>query len=355
MNKVIFNSEHVGTFKSLLKISDEVIVMSPFLSFFKDFNIGDYNVNLKLYTKITENRKDAANAERYLVIEKLIDLYDKSKNEFLLFNIKNLHSKIYIFKKNKNIHHVIITSANYTSAGLEGTNEECGIVTDNINDLNSIKNYLNMFCACPVNKDSLIAQIKNIKPDISEYSKTNRLKTEKFNIKIEYDSTLIQNSISEADFPTIWLKPLGTSKEIENMTSRLIIRYIEQRKTDKQCSFRNNPKDVKVGDLLICYIVKIRKIICIRKVTSLPLKTDPDWQWPWSVKIESIDGLPDLQLNDNYRLDDLLSDFLNKNPNGYVDYYNNQNFRQIKRWDKLELTKEFGKSAIESYLQHLNL
>lgn len=351
MNKIIFNSEHVDIFKNLIKKSDEIIIISPYLSFFKNFDITNYNVNLRLYTKLTDNKKDAINAERYLVIEKLIKSYNKSNNEFLLFNITNLYSKIYIFKKNNNIHHAIVTSANYTSAGLEGTNEECGIVLDNISDLHYLINRLNLYLSCPVDKNNLLFQIKKFKNDIKKCTKTKHSIDKNFNIKVKYDSTSLLNNIS-SNIPTIWLKPLGTSDEIKNMTSEQIINFIAQRQKDKRCLFRNNPENVKVGDILICYIVKIRKVICIRRVSSSPAKASSNPQWPWSVNIAKIDGILDIKLKDNYQIDDLLSDFLMKYPNGYVDHYNNKDFRQIRRSDKLKLTEKFGKSAIESYLQH---
>lgn len=355
MNKILFNSEHINVIRNLTMQSDELIIVSPFLSKLKSFNIADYNVKLKLYTQISENIKDSVSANKYLFLENLINSYQTLNNDFVLFNIENLHSKIYLFKKNKKLHNAIITSANCTNAGLEGTNKECGVQINDDKNLKMIDDYIRSLNSCVVDKNDLLLQIKNIKSDIRRHLKCKKTKNENFDIQIKQDKKYLMDNIFNSKGLTIWLKPLGKSKEIQNMTVKEIENFISLRKQDNVCQFKDNTQNIKVGDILIFYVVKVRKVICIRKVTEPGVKENSNWNWPWNVGIEKIDGIYDLDSTDNYKIYDLLSDFLYKYPNSFVDKYNNKNFKQIRRQDRLELTKEFGKSAIESYINHQNI
>ena len=224
--------------------------------------------------------------------------------------------------------------------------------------LRNLDIYINGFSEKEVNLDDLRQKIAKAETALKEITRgAGTAKRNSKTIKPEFvKNNLLQDLISNIANKTnkVWLKPLYTTDMITQKNEQELINLKESRKCDTVCHFRNEPYEIQVGDILICYIVRVRQVLFVRRVTSNPSKTAPDWQWPWSVNIEPIDAIKDLEATDKYKIDDFLPDFFSKYPNGYVDFYKNRNFKQLRRQDKLKLTTEFGISALESYINHTN-
>ena len=358
MPDLIYNSMHLETIKKQLSETDEFTIMSPFLATLSGLNLEDYKLNLKLITQIAEDYSEPINAQRFLFIKYLADKFSQQNRRFNLYNVSDLHSKIYLFKKNGIPESAIVTSANFTDAGIGGVNEECGMFITDDETLRNLDIYINGFSEKEVNLDDLRQKIAKAETALKEITRgAGTAKRNSKTIKPEFvKNNLLQDLISNIANKTnkVWLKPLYTTDMITQKNEQELINLKESRKCDTVCHFRNEPYEIQVGDILICYIVRVRQVLFVRRVTSNPSKTAPDWQWPWSVNIEPIDAIKDLEATDKYKIDDFLPDFFSKYPNGYVDFYKNRNFKQLRRQDKLKLTTEFGISALESYINHTN-
>lgn len=337
-------NNHFVLIKQLFSKSKFVTIASPFLmpsfsSFFDEVNIGV----LKKIHLITTMPRDSA--EQFKKVPILISLFEtiakKGDIACEVFLNNNLHGKVYIFEMEDGSCHAVISSANFTDAGLS-RNHEWGIEINHPETVFGIKKELLSTEDQPVLYDRLLSlreDIKNMPPN----------KKPQEDRKIGISLIDIMNpSYAIEDVENIWLKPYG-SQDMKVDVSTLFAE-------DSPAHFsKRKPKGVKVNDILIVYGVGPTNILAIYKVTSTPLEVSLEEKeedknlkrWPWYVKVNNL--TPKYGKNwmkYNFKLKSLQKEFTTLFPDENISFKGKTlgalNFGQ----DKVRLSRKFASFVI---------
>lgn len=273
------NSNHYNHIKSLLLNANEIYIISPFLmeSFEVFFHeIKDIGIKrITLTTTLKDNSPDLfkkANSLFSFCINCL------SHNIDYRVHIDNkLHGKIYIASKDGEPLRGIITSANFTEAGL-GYNHEWGVQVDDPVQLKKLLDDIFRVSSCALSKEEL----ENIIVKIDSYSKDfGEPKVPNPDLKVNrFIRHMIEISKSDKRF---FIKPVGWSGQ-HFSTDRTLSGDVETLHFSKR-----RPAAVRVGDVLICYAVGTTKLLGYFEVREEPIYSIAESdRWPWSVKAKNL-------------------------------------------------------------------
>ncbi|MFL0198449.1 restriction endonuclease PLD domain-containing protein [Clostridium sp. WILCCON 0269] len=273
------NSNHYSYIRNILEGANELYIVSPFLMesfdiFFdeiKDMEVG----YITLITTLKDNNLDLfrkANALHSFCVNCMTHEID-----YRIYIDNKLHGKVYIASKDGEPLSGIITSANFTEAGL-GFNHEWGVKVDNSIELKNLINEIFSICSEALYKEHLAKIIEKI----DNYSK-NVGEPKKFKFDLRVSEFIKYNEkISKLD-KRFFLKPVGWLQKPFS-TMRTLSSSIETLHFSKR-----KPRAVRVGDILICYAVGTAKLLgyfeVLEEPTNLMSKTD---RWPWSVKAKNL-------------------------------------------------------------------
>lgn len=234
MTEFISNSEnknHEDKVVEMISKSDEVIVVSPFLS--DDCkSIIEESKGLKKITIITNLEKYDDTASKVISLYEYSEICKKHNIDFVLKNDGKLHGKVYIFLKEGKSIGVLVTSANFTKNGFINNNEYGLFTTDRLIQEQIIQE---------VNKDDLITvpekDLVSMKNDAERFLRENKpINRPKFNLS-KYFSRYDSSKVS--DRYHILLKKTCDSIEAlgAGITKNINQRYIAYKKGDTSRNF----------------------------------------------------------------------------------------------------------------------
>jgi len=245
-------SNHYNHIKNILLGADELHIISPFLmeSFDVFFDeIKEMGIkHISLTTTLKDNNPD--------LLKKANSLHSFCFNclklgiDYRIYVDNKLHGKIYIALLNGEPLKTIITSANFTEAGLDA-NHEWGIQINNPTQISSLINDISNLRSHALS----IEEISNIVAKIDKYS--NGFKSPKqphFDLKISDLIKLKQKVNTSNSDVRFFIKPVGWSDRPFSI-HRTLSSDIEKLHFSKR-----KPTAVRVGDILICYGVGTTKL-----------------------------------------------------------------------------------------------
>lgn len=341
--KIINNlkENHYNEIDRNLNNSDELFIVSPFLSNDIDLLLeGFVNIgSIKRITLITtlKNKSDDLIKKSY----SLVSLAKFFLNRNIIWNIhinNLLHGKVYLFKKSgKNISG-IITSANFTDAGMSRNHEWGMLIEDEIILKNIELEVLNS-----ASKKSLtFKDIEILMKAVNEYITKNEIK----HPSIELD---IKDIIEKNDFVfnnenrKYFIKPIGVSED-PILETELFDREIENLHFSKR-----KPVSVSQGDILICYGVGTSKFLSYYEVVSEILLDSDNERWPYYIRGRNLSlNFGRSWMTFGLFLRDIVDEFILENPNIPITFVGGYtlgalNFGQ----DKIHITEEFASYIIE--------
>jgi hypothetical protein len=366
--KLITNKDkknnHKSEIEKLLNRSDEVIIVSPFMS---DNKIKFRNHKVIIITDSLEN-PDFSNRNRFESIRKIIN----DKSDIDLYTKSKLHGKVYLFKKKDIPVSAIITSANFTTKGLI-KNLEYGVKINDIAMLRIITDNID-FLKNDSKKIKLSHLVENLDNLINACPKKTRGKSNK--LKITYEKKGINKKEKggkkkhKNSYYRYWLKPIGTKEynlkypyekkdpyDISVFSKPVIKSYI---KKIVKNYFKGYSKDIiQRGDILILYAPGTKHLISVSKVIEdlkwdarkFSLKNpriDKKGNKRWPIYFECKNLSVPFSKNwykpkkvVNYNIDVFKKEFL-KNNGRYISKSKKNNFSEVGQKDKMELSKEFG-------------
>jgi HKD family nuclease len=271
-------SNHFNYIKDILVDADELHIISPFLMesfdiFFEEIK----DIGLKKISLITTLKDDNLD-----LLKKSNSLHSFCFNcithaiDYKVFIDNKLHGKIYISSKDGVPYQAIITSANFTEAGL-GYNHEWGVQTNDSNHIRKIIIDLSNVSSHALTND----EISNIISRIDSYTgSSGETKKSKIDLKV---SDLIKKkvNVSKSDI-RYFIKPVGWSDRPFS-TNRSLGNDIEKLHFSKR-----KPSAVRVGDILICYAVGTTKLLGYYEVIEEPVFLKNADRWPWEVRSKNL-------------------------------------------------------------------
>ncbi|MGG1679519.1 restriction endonuclease PLD domain-containing protein [Neobacillus sp. NRS-1170] len=271
-------SNHFNYIKYLLVDADELHIISPFLMESFDIFFDEIkDMGIKKISLVTTLKDDNLD-----LIKKSNSLHSFCFNclthsiDYKIFIDNKLHGKIYISSKDNVPYKAIITSANFTEAGL-GFNHEWGIQIDDSNQIRKIIDDLSNVSSHALTND----EITNIISRIDSYTDSSgETKKPKIDLKV---SDLIKKraKIHKSDI-RYFIKPVGWSDRPFS-TNRSLSNNIEKLHFSKR-----KPSAVRVGDILICYAVGTTKLLGYYEVIDEPVFLEDAERWPWEVKAKNL-------------------------------------------------------------------
>ena len=245
----------------LLNGSSEFVCCSPFLNQSVDLFEAAYNKRIHLITTLKPNK-----AEQIEKVEYFNYLFNVAKKNSLDVRISidnRLHGKVYISKDGDSYIRAVVTSANFTTAGMK-ENHEWGI---SIEDQTSIAEIERQVVQGIEYSNITENDLHRFKEEIEKrgynYSKQFMSK----NINLQLVRLLDKDALIEPYFASktcaYWLKPLG-SKDHPFPPDGVLV------KENQRLDFANRPSGVAVGDVVICYGVGVRKVLAVILITDKP-------------------------------------------------------------------------------------
>ncbi|WP_295673059.1 restriction endonuclease PLD domain-containing protein [uncultured Mucilaginibacter sp.] len=326
---------HRSKVADCFKCSDEIIIVSPFISADLSFFPFDELRHLKKITLITRLREFTR--DQYEKVGFFVCLYEFGKEhsiniEILIDNV--LHGKVYIGSNKGKFREAIITSANFNKFGLEFNNE---------------------WGVC-INEESLIEQMAvglfdriTLQPLTEEEVKVFKKELEKTPIKKgkkEVDlnlEKLLKKKPNPLQIPVktiYWLKPIGVTGDIipwgESFNS-----------FHSNLHFSKRPTGIKQGHIIIAYAVGHRNILSVYRVVS-DFKPSGSTRWPYFIIGENLTPYYGDQWHlhkitiTNQKDEVLAKKLFNITPSGMNCYGS-----LMRSADKLNITSEFGKFLID--------
>jgi HKD family nuclease len=279
--KVLNNltNNHYIHIQTLLKGTDEFLIVSPFLTESFEASIHDIaQIGIKkivLVTTLKDNNNDLFKKANSLHTFCTSCFENQVSYEIRIDN--KLHGKIYIAIKKGLPTIGIITSANFTEKGLHH-NHEWGIEIDDTIELQKIVKDIINVSSNPLSDEEIEEVIKCI----DEYIKQNKIEHEpKPKLVI---SNLLQPKIVEATNSDVryFIKPVGFSDEP----------FTPDRKLDRNIAelhfSKRKPASVRPGDILICYGVGSTKLLGYFEVLTEPAIVRAGSRWPWGVDAKNL-------------------------------------------------------------------
>ncbi|MFD1031719.1 restriction endonuclease PLD domain-containing protein [Metaplanococcus flavidus] len=331
------NSNHYSDIKDILVNADELKIVSPFLmesfdDFFAQLNGTDIR-HVSLTTTLKDNDTD--------LMKKSNSLYSfclnckKNNITYSVYVDNDLHGKIYIASKSGKPLQGIVTSANFTNAGLK-TNHEWGILIDDSNQLLQLIKEVQS-----VQKSSLSTnELEEVIKKIDAFSKMYPVQKEP-EISLTVSDIFSKRIHAVTSDKRYFIKPVGVSDDPFTEKRRLSTDIQELHFSKKR------PASVRAGDILICYGVGSTKLLGYFEVVEGPYYLEgTSSRWPWEVKGKNLCPAYSQRWN---TFDNTLSSIqasygakapITKNNNGI-------NLNGLKYGsDKIQLTEEFASHVI---------
>lgn len=266
------SSSHLSAIQELALESDELTIASPFLAreivSLLDSIIGPSSI--KRIALITGLQSFEQALSKPAILFNFVDYCEKNRLMWRVLIDEDLHSKVYVFSKAGKAMSAVITSANFTSYGLQ-KNHETGVVLTDAEALSSLKKGLQKD-AVKVSK----ADIIKFQNGANEYKRKHKIPV---NSKINFNPWLLLDTPQEEQPAYIerqyFFKPCGWRDKP----------FLKPQVLGDEMYFarRGKPK-VHRGDILICYGVGSKALLGYYEITSDEVfYTNDEDRWPYYV------------------------------------------------------------------------
>lgn len=336
------NGKHLHEIKKILKVCDEVVVVSPFITEEAIIALEEAMVGVKTMTVVTTMKQQ--DYDQLNKIPVLLKLFSIAKTNHVDLSVKidnKLHGKIYAGKKDGAYCRAIVTSANLTGNGMEN-HHEWGVY---INDARIIEGI----CEQILSETEMTVDREDLKK-MEEWVKAHPVT--KLPRPILKDNLLdfVQPMIVANKGATYWLKPYGT---IDQHVSASMM--FDEHEID--ITLARGVGSIKEGDVLLVYAVGGRQIISIFEATGKHGKktvfaNKRDERWPFYVTCKNVTPAFGARWYDaNVTLDKLIESYLQRHPTRDIRP-GSQNLA-VMQWgrDRLRLDKDFGEYVIRVVLR----
>ncbi len=343
--EIINNLTRENHFKRLIdsfKISDEIVIISPFISTDENFFPFQDLLDLKKIKLVTTLKPKSLDQYNKVPFFKYLYAFCNANSIELEILIENsLHGKIYISKSEGNYNEAIITSANFTNNGLRLNNEWGTIIKDALEIERLEVNILEKIVLESLTEKQI--------DDFMEVLEKNPLPKEKNPVTIDLSHHLQykKNPFKVPSKVNYWLKPIGVSGDLISFD-----RVFDEIDTNLHFS-RTRPTGVKVNDILIAYAVGHKNILSIYRVKSevKSTKIEND-RWPYFVVGENLTPFYGQEWNkynigiSNQKDEVVNRGLFNVTPSGINSYGS-----LMRGADKLRVTPEFGQYLIDKIVK----
>ena len=343
--EIINNLTRENHFKRLLanfKVSDEIIIISPFIStdekFFPFRDLTELK-KLRLVTTLKPKSLDQYNKVPFFK-----NLYKRCKEKGVdleIFIENSLHGKIYISKNNGEYKEAIITSANFTNNGLRLNNEWGTIIKESAQIEQLESSVLSKVVLNPLTESQIDGFLKVLEK--------NPLPNESNPIVVDLtgDLSIKPNPLEVNNKINYWLKPIGVSGDFISYD-----RIFDEIDSDLHFS-KLRPKGVKINDILITYAVGHKNILSIYRVKSGVKNTGiENDRWPYYVIGENLTPFYGQEWSKyNIGISNQKDEVLNNNLFNITPSGKNSYGSLMRGADKLKITPEFGQYLIDKIVK----
>ena len=333
---------HFDRLVSNFKKSDEIVIVSPFISTDKNFFPFNKLKQLQKMTLVTTLKsKSLDQYNKVPIFKNLYDYCNKNSVELNILIENSLHGKIYISKKNGLSSEAIITSANFTNNGLRLNNEWGTIIFDSEIIKNLEENILSRVVLKPLTEKKVDQFLKILKKNPLPKN------TNPIDVDLMGEIPIKKNPLRVNDKINYWLKPIGVSGDPISFDE--IFDEI-----DKDLHFSKlKPVGVKIDDILISYAVEHKNILSIYRVKSEVKSTGKkNDRWPYYVVGENLTPFYGQEWSNygigisNQKTEVLENGLFNITPSGKNSYGS-----LMRGADKLRITPEFGQYLIDKIVK----
>lgn len=322
--------------------SDEIVIISPFISTDKNFFPFKDLTKLKKLTLVTTLKPKSLDQYNKIPFFKNLYTFCNKSGVTLEILIENsLHGKIYISKNKGQYKEAIITSANFTNNGLRLNNEWGTIITESAQIELLESSILSKVVLSPLTESQINRFIKILEK--------NPLPKESNPIGVDLTGSLSikPNPLNVDNNINYWLKPIGVSGDI--ISADQIFDEIDY---DLHFS-KLRPKGVKINDILIAYAVGRKNILSIYRVKSevktTGLKND---RWPFYVIGENLTPFYGQEWSKyNIGISNQKDEVLNNNLFDITPSGKNSYGSLMRGADKLKITPKFGQYIIDKIVK----
>lgn len=331
------SSTHYDHIKALLLKGNEFHIVSPFLmESFDAFIAEAKKVGIKymtLTTTLKDNDPDLfrkANSFYSFCVNCL-----KAGIDYSIYVDNQLHGKIYISSIDGKPTQGIVTSANFTRAGLEKNHEWGLALTDQV-QLEKIQQEISSVRGIPLTAED----VANIIIKIDEYVRKEGV-PQKEKIELNVSNTIDSVETADKAHRSYFIKPVGWSEKPFS-TSRVLSLNIETLHFS-----RRKPAAVKSGDILICYGVGTTKLLGYFEALEDPVHSGVSGdRWPWSVKAKNLLPKYSSQWNNyNNTISSIQASYNSQTP---ITHKGGGTLGALNFGaDKVRLTNEFANHVIE--------
>lgn len=343
--EIINNLTRENHFKRLIKSfkkSDEIVIISPFISTDKNFFPFQEFTNLEKIVLVTTLKpKSVDQYNKVPLFKYLYDLCRTNSIELEILIENSLHGKIYISKNSGKYIEAVITSANFTNNGLRLNNEWGTIIKDEIQIEQLQSNVLDKVFLRPLS----LREINHF----LDVLKKNPLPKQDNSIHLDLSKKLVfkSNPFKVSSKVNYWLKPIGVSGDFISFD-----RVFDEIDTNLHFS-KTRPSGVKVNDILIVYAVGHNNIVSIYRVKSEVKSTKiQDDRWPFFVVGENLTPFYGQKWSiynigiSNQRDEVVKKRLFDVTPSGKNSYGS-----LMRGADKLRITPEFGHYLIDKIVK----
>lgn len=338
-SSILGNYKSSNHFKEILKLSkksDELILVSPFLT----TDMGYFLDSMKNIQRLTvytvfEGYNDALNKSK-----SILALYKYCERNNIRLSIKineDLHGKVYLFYKSEKETGSIITSANFTSKGLK-SNYEWGVCVNNVEQQKLLHSEIEEIPVSDVKRN----QIEAIYNAAVEFEKNNPAQTEKI-FKINKYINIKPSKTGNTKMG-YYLKPIGVTGNPFKKGDTL--------KENDEIGFGDAANKLNKGDILLCYSVGTGFLVGYYKIISNNSefkKLNEYDRWPWKISVEC-NSVPVSKEWWTYEMktNDLVSDFKGLYPDKHITFNGGDTLGAIQ-WgrDRVKLTEDFALYLID--------
>lgn len=343
--EIIHNLTRNNHFSRLIekfKNSDEIVIISPFISTDNKFFPFKKLKSLKKLTLVTTLKpKSLDQYNKVPFFKYLFKHCNKHKVELILLIENSLHGKIYISKINEQPQEALITSANFTNNGLRLNNEWGVVITDSEQILELEESILSKVVLKPLTENKIDRFIeileKNPLPKVPNPT----------DVDLMGKAPLKNNPLKVKSKINYWLKPIGVTGDAIPFD-----RVFDEIDSDLHFS-KLKPVGVKVDDILIAYAVGHKNILSIYRVKSEVRTTgNKNDRWPYYVVGENLTPYYGQEWSmygigiSNEKNEVLSKALFNITPSGKNSYGS-----LMRGADKLKITPEFGKYLIDKIVR----
>ncbi len=339
------NDKHLQEVKDILKASDEVFVVSPFITDEAVSALEDAVAGVQSMIVVTTmKQQDYDQLNKIPVLLKLFSIAETHAVDLTVKIDNKLHGKVYAGKKDDNYLGAIITSANLTGNGM-ANNHEWGVYISDGTVINDICEQILSETEMTVDKEDLLEMEKWLKAHPVKKISRPQLKDNLLDM-------VVQPKIVVQQGATFWLKPYGTIDQ--HVPSSL--KFDED---EKDITLAQGVGSIKEGDVLIVYAVGGRQVISIFEATGKHGKktvfaNKRDERWPYYVTCKNL--TPEFGANwfsANLTLDALISSYLQLHPTKDIRP-GSQNLA-VMQWgrDRLRLEKGFGVYVVQEVVKRV--